>query len=49
MDLIEAKEIKKWWQENTEEPYIKGLNNLDNHDGGITHLEPDMNAKSSGP
>ena len=36
MDLIEAEEIKKWWQEYTEEPYIKGLNNPDNHSDVIT-------------
>ena len=42
MDLTEAEEIKKRWQEFTEEWYKKGLNNLDNHDGVITHLEPDI-------
>ena len=40
MDLIEAEEIKKRWQEYTE-LYKKGFNALDNHDGMITHLEPD--------
>ena len=40
MDLIEAEEIKKRWQEYTE-LYKKGFNDLDNHDGMITHLEPD--------
>ena len=40
-DLTEAKEIKKRWQEYTEELYKKGLNDLDNHDGWVTHLEPD--------
>ena len=40
MDLIEVEEIKKRWQEYTE-MYRKGLNDLDNHDGMITHLEPD--------
>ena len=40
-DLTEAEEIKKW-QEYTEELYTKGLNDPDNHDGVITHLEPDM-------
>ena len=50
MDLTEAKDIKKRWQEYTEELYKKDLNNLDNHNGVITHLEPDFwNAKSSGP
>ena len=49
MDLTEAEEIKKRWQEYTEQ-YKRGLNDPDNHDGMITHLEPDIwNAKSSGP
>ena len=39
-DLTEAEEIKKRWQEYTEEPYKKGLNDQDNHDGVVTHLEP---------
>ena len=39
IDLTE--DIKKRWQEYTEEPYRKGLNDLDNHNGVITHLEPD--------
>ena len=38
-DLTEAEEIKKKWQEYTEELHKKGLNDLDNHDGVITHLE----------
>ena len=42
MDLTEAEEIKKRWQEYTEELYIKGLNDPDNHNGVITHLEPDI-------
>ena len=42
MDLTEAEDIKKRWQEYTEELYIKDLNNPDNHDGVITHLEPDI-------
>ena len=42
MDLTEAEDIKKRWQEYTEELYKKGLNDLDNHDGMITHLEPDI-------
>ena len=42
MDLIEAEEIKNKWQEYTEELYQKGLNDLDNHDGVITHLQPDI-------
>ena len=42
MDLIEAEENKRRWQENTEELYKKGLNDPDNHDGVITHLEPDI-------
>ena len=41
-DLPEAEENKKRWQEYTEELYKKGLNDLDNHDGVITHLEPDI-------
>ena len=42
MDLIEAEEIKKKWQEYTEELYKKGLHDPNNHNGGITHLEPDI-------
>ena len=42
MDLTEAEDIKKRWQEYTEEPYKKGLHDPDNHDGVITHLEPDI-------
>ena len=42
MDLPEAEVIKKRWQEYTEELYKKDLNNLDNHNGMITHLEPDI-------
>ena len=38
-DLTETKEIRKRWQEHTEERCIKGLNDPDNHDGVITHLE----------
>ena len=41
MDLIEAEGIKKRWQEYTEELYKKDLHNPDNHNGVITHLEPD--------
>ena len=41
MYLTEAEDIKKRWQEYTEELYKKILNNLDNQDGMITHLEPD--------
>ena len=40
--LTEAEEIKKWWQEYTEELYRKGLSDQDNHNGVITHLEPDI-------
>ena len=40
-DLREAEEIKKRWQEYTEELYKKGLNDPDNHDGMVTHLQPD--------
>ena len=42
MDLTEAKDIKKRQQEYTEELYKKDLHNPDNHDGVITHLEPDI-------
>ena len=42
MDLIEAEDIKKRWQEYTEEPYKKNLHDPDNHNGVITHLEPDI-------
>ena len=42
MDLTEAEDIKKRWQEYTEELYKKDLHNPDNHDGTITHLEPDI-------
>ena len=42
MDLTEAEDIKKRWQEYTEEPYRKDLHESDNHDGVITHLEPDI-------
>ena len=50
MDLTEAEDIKKRWQDYKEEPYKKDLHNQDNHDGVITHLEPDiLNVKSSGP
>jgi len=41
-DLTDTGEIKKRWQEHTEELYTKGLNDLDNHDGVISHLEPDI-------
>ena len=42
MDLTEAEDIKKRWQKNTEELYKKDLHDQDNHDGMITHLEPDI-------
>ena len=42
MDLTEAEGIKKRWQEYTEERYKKDLHDPDNHDGVITHLEPDI-------
>ena len=41
-DLTEAEEIKKRWQEYTEELYKKGLNDPDNHDGVVTNLEADI-------
>ena len=50
MDVKEAEDIKKRWQEYTEELYKKDLHDPDNHDGVITHLEPaSWNVKSSGP
>ncbi|MGD1409686.1 hypothetical protein, partial [Enterococcus faecium] len=42
MDLTEAEDIKKTWQEYTEELYKKDLHDQDNHNGMITHLEPDI-------
>ena len=42
MDLTEAEDIKRRWQEHTEELYKKDLNDPDNHDGVITHLQPDI-------
>ena len=42
MDLTEAEDIKKRWQEYTEELYKKDLHDPDNHDGVITHLQPDI-------
>ena len=42
MDLTKAEDIKKRWQEYTEELYKKDLCKLDNHDGVITHLGPDI-------
>ena len=42
MDLTEAEDFKKRWQENTEEVYKKDIHDPDNHDGVITHLEPDI-------
>ena len=41
-DLTEAEDIKKRWQDYTEELYKKGLNDPDNHDGVVTHLGPDI-------
>ena len=50
MDLTEPEDIKKCWQDYTEELYKKDLDDLDNHDAVITHLEPaSWNVKSSGP
>ena len=50
MNLTEAEDIKKRWQEYTEELYKKDLHDQDNYDGMITHLEPESwNVKSSGP
>ena len=42
MDLTESEDVKKRWQEYTEELYKKDLHDPDNHDGVITHLEPDI-------
>ena len=42
LDLTEAEDIKKRWQEYTEELYKKDLHDPDNHDGMVTHLEPDI-------
>ena len=42
IDLTEAEDIKKRWQEYTEELYKRDLHDPDNHDGVITHLEPDI-------
>ena len=42
MDLTEAEDIKKRWQEYTEELYKKDIHDPDNHNGVITHLEPDI-------
>ena len=50
MDLTEAEDIKKRWQEYTEELYKKELHDQDNHNGMITHLEPDiLKCVASGP
>ena len=49
-DLTGGEKIEKRWQEYTEQLYRKGLNDLDNHNGAVTHLEPDIQSmKSSGP
>ena len=49
-DLTEAEKIKKRWQKHTEELYKKGLNDLDNPDYVVTHIESDnLNVKSSRP
>ena len=42
MDLREAEDIKERWQEYIEELYKKGLNDSDNHNGVVSHLEPDI-------
>ena len=50
MDLTEAEDIKKRWQEYTKELYKKNFHNPDNHDDLITHLDPNiLQCKSSGP
>ena len=47
LDLTEAEDIKKRWQEYTEELYKKDLHDTDNHDGVISHLEPDISGMLS--
>ena len=47
-DLTEAEDVKKRWHEYTEKLYKKGLKDLDNHNGMVTHLKPGISAKSSG-
>ena len=42
MDLTEAEDSMRWWQEYTEKLYKKDLHDTDNHDGVTTHLEPDI-------
>ena len=42
MDLTETEDIKRRWQEYTEELYKKDLNDPDNHNGAVTHVEPDI-------
>ena len=50
LDLTEAEDIKKRWQEYTEELYRKDLHHIDNHDGVISHLEPDiLECEANGP
>ena len=49
MDLTEAEDIKKRWQEYTEKLYKKVLHDQDNHDGVITQIQTSWNVKSSGP
>ena len=50
MNLTEAQDFKKRWQEYTEDLYKKDLHDPDNHNGVITHLEPDLlECESSGP
>ena len=49
-ELTEAEDTKKRWQEYTEEIYKKDLHDPDNHDGAVTHLEPDFcSIESNGP
>ena len=49
LDVTEAEDIKKRWQKCTKELYKKDLHDPDNHDGVITHLEPDILECESGP
>ena len=48
MDITKVQDIKKRWQEYTEQPYKKGLNDLDNHNGVVTHLKPNIQCEVKG-
>ena len=49
MDLTEAANIKKWWQEYTEELYKKDHHDPDNHEGVITHTNLELHIRECGP